>query len=638
MQSASVKSFDSGSQKLKLAFSRKARKVLKRSMNTQHLLQHENDVNGLLKCHKGREGAPKLEKHLVNQSSIMAILVIALNLVESNIQIADMIRFMNENHITVFDISEFLPENISRKAIKSYELWKPNYISAAMNYYFRTDAAQLCKFLNVRELKTPNIFELCQRYILDLALPKDIEKMIEQLITLSPPKMIYKNDKDIRTPNYEGRAMSYIIFVLKLIFGMDDSKENKMSMAVERINDERKCRPVFNIRKWMRYIEMRQIIIQKFHYPSFDRRKTNFNYSSARTSQYLDFLEDTILGDDDCGNFNKNLNDLMEQVCNQHQVQRDRENALNFPVTFTPCKDYYEFILEKKPPNLFVPEFMKEYFPTHDLMSYINAKNLKEELLSKKIKLRTAIVKSNASVKIIKPITYGQMPDVDDSHSKTEKLVNDITIEEWRENMKTKKEAVEAQENERTENFGCLVMSRIAARNKIDIENGNRNSIYYRKLMENILNPPESVPSNTEISSAVLDNIKMGEPLTEVIRKPRRIKEVIDLDESTLTDVDEGEISDGNSDDLVFYMPNYFYWTQMWQENASAMCTKPIRENFPKNFNWLLEECAHIIEMNPVHLYTELLVLENYFTTVLQPPDDIRNTLFTQNTSMTRLW
>lgn len=605
-------------------------------MNTQHLLQHENDVNGLLKCHKS---APRFEKHLVNQSSIMSILVIALNLVESNIQIADMIRFINENHITIFDISKFLPENISRKAIKSYSLWKPNYISAAMNYHFRTDAAKLCKFLNVRMLKTPNIFELCQRYILDLALPKDIEKIIEQLITLSPPKMIYSIDKDIRTPNYEGRAMSYIIFVLKLIFGMDDSKETKMSIAVERINGRKKCRTVFNIRKWMKYIEMRQIIIQKFHYPSFDKRKTNFNYSSARTSQYLDFLEDTILSDDDCGIYNKHLNDLLEQVCNQHEVQRDRENALNFPVTFTPCKDYYEFIIDKNPPNLFFPEFMKENFTSHDLMSYINAKILKKELLSKKIKLRTAKVKSNSNVKVIKPLSYGKLPDTDDGHSKTEKLVNDITIEEWRENLKAKKEAEEAQLNKRTKNFGNVVMSRIEARNKIDMENGNRNSIYYRKLIENILKPPELLCTNTEISSAVLDNIRMGEPLTEVIREPRKIIEEINLDESTFTDVDEGENSDGDTDDLVFYMPNYFYWTQMWQENAYSICNKPyIRENLPKNFNWLLEECAHIIEMNPVHLYTELLVLENYFTTILQPPDDIRNTLFTQNTSLTQLW
>jgi TATA box-binding protein-associated factor RNA polymerase I subunit B len=38
------------------------------------------------------------------------------------------------------------------------------------------------------------------------------------------------------TPNYEGRAMAYIIVVLKILFGLDDITENEISRVVEKIN------------------------------------------------------------------------------------------------------------------------------------------------------------------------------------------------------------------------------------------------------------------------------------------------------------------------------------------------------------------------------------------------------------------
>ena len=43
-------------------------------------------------------------------------------------------------------------------------------------------------------------------------------------------------DKSSMIPNYEGRAMGYIIVVLKILFGLDDVTEKEMSRVVEKIN------------------------------------------------------------------------------------------------------------------------------------------------------------------------------------------------------------------------------------------------------------------------------------------------------------------------------------------------------------------------------------------------------------------
>lgn len=61
--------------------------------------------------------------------------------------------------------------------------------------------------------------------------------MYAQKIFLShPSEMQFKLNKSSFIPNYEGRAMAYIIVTLKILYGLDDITEKEISRVVEKIN------------------------------------------------------------------------------------------------------------------------------------------------------------------------------------------------------------------------------------------------------------------------------------------------------------------------------------------------------------------------------------------------------------------
>jgi TATA box-binding protein-associated factor RNA polymerase I subunit B len=68
-----------------------------------------------------------------------------------------------------------------------------------------------------------------------LLLIAEIVKYVECVMTFSPPSMKF-NKCLSHFSNYEGRAMAYIIFVLKLLLGLDGRTEYEISKVTEKLN------------------------------------------------------------------------------------------------------------------------------------------------------------------------------------------------------------------------------------------------------------------------------------------------------------------------------------------------------------------------------------------------------------------
>lgn len=51
----------------------------------------------------------------------------------------------------------------------------------------------------------------------------------------SPPNMEF-NMKSHLIPNYEGRAMAFIIVTMKILFGLDGITEYEISRVIDKIN------------------------------------------------------------------------------------------------------------------------------------------------------------------------------------------------------------------------------------------------------------------------------------------------------------------------------------------------------------------------------------------------------------------
>lgn len=85
-------------------------------MQRKHLAKHENDYEAGLQCHKRprTRDVNFREYSLMSMSmkQVYAVLGIALNLIEDEIQLSDLVRFIYEGHIGAKNVYKYFPENI----------------------------------------------------------------------------------------------------------------------------------------------------------------------------------------------------------------------------------------------------------------------------------------------------------------------------------------------------------------------------------------------------------------------------------------------------------------------------------------------------------------------------------------------
>ena len=86
-------------------------------MPVKHLEKHAGDAEGLLKCHK-QPYAREIKRSdyvmmVMNIRQIFCILGIALNLIEDEIQLSDLMRFIQEGHLDTNNVLQYFPENIA---------------------------------------------------------------------------------------------------------------------------------------------------------------------------------------------------------------------------------------------------------------------------------------------------------------------------------------------------------------------------------------------------------------------------------------------------------------------------------------------------------------------------------------------
>ncbi|XP_036150083.1 TATA box-binding protein-associated factor RNA polymerase I subunit B isoform X3 [Monomorium pharaonis] len=168
---------------------------------------------------------------LITPTKLWAILYLALRIHNQDIHLGDMIRYGREGNLSYYRLDRLIPTEVSLTRSDM------NFLSRAMTIThksMRRIIGQMAKFLGVTKIICPDLLSLVNRYCTELALPKDILLNAERLTSLSPPKMTF--DKKTSIPNYEGRAMAFIIVVLKTLLSLDGITENEISNVVNKIN------------------------------------------------------------------------------------------------------------------------------------------------------------------------------------------------------------------------------------------------------------------------------------------------------------------------------------------------------------------------------------------------------------------
>ncbi|XP_066249022.1 TATA box-binding protein-associated factor RNA polymerase I subunit B [Euwallacea similis] len=250
----------------RITYNKYSSRELRNIMPKGHVVKHREDLERGLSCHKikARSFKPSFREGPANLTlfTIYIILYISLLISGDSIQLGDLLRFIREGHVSFACFRHFFPAEISDKSL----ILPQRHEKMFSHIRFRQSCASLIKFLGIGSyIPPPDLNALCTRYCIELNLPSSINHCAQRLISLTAPQMPIKK-KAKALPNYEGRAMSFIIFILKLLFGFDGKTEKKFSEYAQLLNDGNK--PMFDVLKWLQFIGYRRTVLQKCHLPT----------------------------------------------------------------------------------------------------------------------------------------------------------------------------------------------------------------------------------------------------------------------------------------------------------------------------------------------------------------------------------
>lgn len=600
-----------------IRYSRRTRRKARKKMSREHLIEHQNDISRRLKCHNFKD------KEVLGRSFVFALLWLALNQIDDSTQISDLIRYAKESHIKLNNISTFLPPNVDGKQAM-YHFRKSS--NDSLNHFaLRSKALTVARMINMQHIQMPNLGNLCERYVKDLSLPSAIADMIRRLLAFQAPQMKIKKSSALTraVPNYEGRAMAYIIFVLKLCFGLDDSREQEISHSAQQVNQtliefDSKQDQLFVWSEWVEYVEMRNTILSQCHYPTAMQIDPNV---SMHTDMYIDFLKKA----NDDGQFQENYRKvamenirlIFDQIVQLHTQQERRKSkpSCHFSPTQTPFSSYMEHIKNDRSvkSQVYVPEFMNVDHGTRDILAFFYPKQLKKEFKSHKHRLVVREIGFNKKFNFM-PVSY--------TNSKITTNVQfqfDVTTQEWikeiRENEIAKRNTMEVNRSIEHEMIGDGVrmhLESLAAKQQAKMMTSKDTS-----LTANVTTVTETLSDNffEEEEKEIIDDYRLLEPRRNLDEQPNMLHYLSSDDDS---EPDDSTIDNNNQIDFI--LSNFDYWILLqniyYITNASFAETM---NQLPKSFQWLLNQCALQIHMPVKDLYIELLAIENQYRYVLKP-------------------
>lgn len=285
---------------------------------------------------------------MITRNKLYSLIYLGLLIIKDDIQLSDMLRLIKEGHVSYNSVIHFFPEELQQN-----NAHLTNYLSRKMpltHYSIRQVSAEMAKYLGITQnIPVQNLVNLCKRYCYELNLPDEILKCTLKLVAKAVPVMRVTKHCAV-LPNYEARAISFIIFTLKLLFGLDDVTEYEFSNYAGIINNINKdsnlrLKEMFVFTDWMKHIQYRKCVLQKCNFPICFANDQSLN----NVDLFTDFLNKNVFkcNEDievelstDYQVYKKMLSDLISHDKN------DDYPKVKFPTSLTPIRDYTDIILK----------------------------------------------------------------------------------------------------------------------------------------------------------------------------------------------------------------------------------------------------------------------------------------------------
>lgn len=560
-------------------------------MSDEHLQEHE--TNPTLTCHKFRYKDTLKKTEEITRTKLYVLIFMGLNHVHSDIQLGDLVRFLREGHVSLQIASSV--SNDARYNLEFNNRIQKGCTSVPTHASLRAIAFDLAEEVGF-QFKAIEIRRLCQRYVEELCLPPDIVNLIDVILHACPPTM----GESRNVKNYEGRAMAYILFVLKLLFGLDDSREYSISSSGREINKKIRelnaihQRPVFDWCDWVEYIEMRNIILTQLHCPTAMK---SYAHGDGMTTMYLEYLKKTDEKNADTKSTFKSYAKLFHRVRDQFQATYNIDPKFQEKITFcpslTPKRSYMEEIRYSDQCDVIIPTFMDVAHDERDIEAFLNPSKLQSFFRSHQIHLEVTRLKCNVDIDVRDPATKLVDLELQDHRFGTYCVYDfNITVGKWLKELNDRKTCEE----------NSLLREEAKATVEMRLESIGQ---YHRNAKEKKGTHLRNGDTGADVNELSNDSIPTGNTVN-----------------------DENENGDVRMEDtLKFSISDSDYWLLFNSLHSNKHEFADFRKTLPKTFQWLLKQCAELIENQDFDLYFELMVIEYYFAKDVKPSNGLSNIL-----------
>nr|CAD7262095.1 unnamed protein product [Timema shepardi] len=377
-----------------------------------------------------------------NQDDVLSFLDDTFNTdgprsLQSNVSARSLNRWITEGVLSYHNVSHFLPNVYHIKGMDGI-IFGP-IIKEPTHFSLRVIGAKMAELIAVTTVPPPDILALVRRYILELQLPDQLLTYVKRLFAVSVPVLKF-NASSI--PNYEARAMAFIIVVLKLLLGLDGVTEHKISVTAGKINmllgTEEPLLFVWD--DWVKYIECRKAFVSLYHFPT---KHSLYRDSCLGPELYIDQQEKTERKDD-----HKNEKIIISNKMNPNIVTAlgwpfrklsalypDESESVEFLPTLTPYTSYLETIKTERFADT-CPELLKRDFRNTKMKYLLCPSRYVDIALSKGINI--VVLKRSAQTRFKHTELKMQMTTFDNSIKRSvildkprhEDLVSDVRLQQ----------------------------------------------------------------------------------------------------------------------------------------------------------------------------------------------------------------
>ncbi|CAG9838493.1 unnamed protein product [Diabrotica balteata] len=366
---ASLKSHSENSADREIQFNTFSHLELKKTMSSQRIKRHQKEI--LSDTNKKRPRFSRIYRNRsyhLSPSKIYCILYLALLIKKDPMQLGDMLRFMREGHLSFHCYSHLFPESYADKRLNIADFRSTISLS---HHEFRKRTAELANLLDVCcYISCPDLEALARRYCEEMNLPDDVFLAVKNILAKNPP---YQGMICNHIPNYEGRVMAIIMFVLKLFYGLDDVSEINLSQFAKALNATWPNLKMFDIVEWMEFINYRRVLISEYHFPS----SANENIGATNADLYMQYRKNHKIDIDYTPNvgFKKRpcsaemtgYKDLLTEII---KLQNDEFPHIEYPPSVHPYKSHSDVVkrlLHRSDPDGIQFYMLTKYFQNRSM-------------------------------------------------------------------------------------------------------------------------------------------------------------------------------------------------------------------------------------------------------------------------------